>query len=853
MSIKARKPRRSAPFPWSNSAMRQSLSHRLLAVTLLAVPVCAQAPAGTRLPGARADGSILLPNGWKLEPHGRQIPLASDLPIRLAWHPGGRFLAVQHAGYRDHRVVIVDTKAGADGKPVDRVVGKLSLGKTWSGMAWSNDGERLFVSGGVEDFVHVFEFDAETGRGKPAGNFRVGKPNQLDLVAGMCADAKGRLFVCLQRSNELVVLGADGAVRRTIDLGAGAFPFECVTTRDGDTVYVSLWGNQQVRAFAADTGDELFRVKSGEHPSEMLVSPDGKRLFVSNGNANTVSVIDLERRRVEETLASSLYPLAPPGSTPNSVALDPGGKILVVANADNNNCAVLDVSERGRAKGLGFIPLGAYPTSIRWSPDGKRLYVANGKGSVGSRANPKGPQPRKGHVHSLDDYSGSMFTGSLSTFPFPTPRELGQLSARAYSCSPLGAASEVRGTSTRPQDSPIPAKVGDPSPIRYCVYIIKENRTYDQVLGDIERGNGDTRLCLFPKKVTPNHHAIVDQFVLLDNFYVESEVSADGHEWTMGAYATDFVERTWPVTYGGKGGAKQKNGHTAALGYPAEGHFRIAAPKHGYLFDAAKRAGISYRSYGEFVGNARKRDGDGHASIRVLEGHFDPKFRSFDLDYRDVDRARRFLAELAEFDKKGELPRLIVLRLPSDHTSGTRLGKPTPRAYVADNDLALGRVLEGLSRTQFWKSMAVFVVEDDAQNGPDHVDAHRTVALVAGPHVKRDAHVRTMYSTCSMLRTIELILGLPPMSQFDAAALPMYDCFTGKHDATPYACLDATWPLDEVNKRSAWGRERSRRFDLSREDAADDLALNEVIWRSIKGADSPMPMPRRAAFVRIFD
>jgi hypothetical protein len=318
----------------------------------------------------------------------------------------------------------------------------------------------------------------------------------------------------------------------------------------------------------------------------------------------------------------------------------------------------------------------------------------------------------------------------------------------------------------------------------------------------------------------------------------------------MGAYASDFVERTWPVTYGGKG-SSDASGRSLSLGYPSEGALDIAEPKRGYLWDRAREAGVSYRSYGEFVRNGRTPSDPATVRLAALEGHFDPHFRSYDLDYPDVDRARRFLEELAAFEAAGEMPQLCVVRLPNDHTAGTRAGSPTPRAYVADNDLALGLLLEGLSRSRFWKEMAVFVVEDDAQNGPDHVDAHRTVAFVASPYVKRGVVVSAMYSTSSMLRTMELILGLEPMTQFDAAALPMYACFTSEPDFTPYAHRPATWPLDERNDRNAWGAERSERFDLAREDAADDLELNEVIWRSIRGAAAPMPAPRRAAFVRV--
>jgi Phosphoesterase family len=394
-----------------------------------------------------------------------------------------------------------------------------------------------------------------------------------------------------------------------------------------------------------------------------------------------------------------------------------------------------------------------------------------------------------------------------------------------------------------PADSPIPRKVGDASPIKHCIYVIKENRTYDQVFGDLKEGNGDPNLCLFPERVTSNHHRIAREFVLLDNFYVDGEVSADGHEWSMGAYATDFVEKVWPLTYRGSPTKKLDI-------YPAEGQFDfIARPAGGYIWDRCQEAGVSYRSYGEWIENGKTPQDPSRASVKALEGHFDPRFRGYDLDYPDQKRADRFIEELHRFEKEGELPRLIILRLPNDHTYGSRPGKPTPTAMVADNDLALGRVIEAVSKSKFWKDTAVFVVEDDAQNGPDHVDAHRTVALVVSPYTKRGAVDSTLYSTSSMLRTMELILGLKPMSQFDAAARPMYASFQAKPHLRSYQHVVPQVDLREVNKPDAWGAKLSEKFDLTKEDLADDLLFNEVIWRSVRGAQSPMPAPVRAAFV----
>jgi len=428
--------------------------------------------------------------------------------------------------------------------------------------------------------------------------------------------------------------------------------------------------------------------------------------------------------------------------------------------------------------------------------------------------------------------------GTLSVIDSPSPKEMAEFTAAAYRSSPLKA-DQSPVAEPAEANHPIPAKLGEPSPIKHCIYIIKENRTYDQVFGDLPEGNGAPQLCLFDEKVTPNHHALARQFVLLDNFYVESEVSADGHEWTMAAYATDFVEKTWPLVY--RGGKKK-------LSYPSEGNFEIAVPAGGYIFDRCREAGVSYRSYGEFI-KAGKVPEPAPAVAQSLAGHFDPEFHGWDLDYPDVKRAERFIEELKRFEQAGEMPRFSVVRLPNDHTAGMAKGKPTPTAMVADNDLALGLLVEAVSKSKFWKDTAIFVVEDDAQNGSDHVDAHRTVALAISPYCKRHAVDSSMYSTSSMLRTMELILGLEPMSQFDAAARPMYDSFQAEADPSGYEHRPAQVDMTAMNPRSGWGAEQTAQLDLSREDAADDILLNQIVWKSVRGLDAQMPPPVRASFV----
>jgi YVTN family beta-propeller protein len=624
---------------------------------------------------------------------------------------------------------------------------------------------------------------------------------------------------------------------------AAPYPYACVLDERKNRLYVSLWAQAQVAVIDLVSNSVVMRIPTGEHPNEMVLARKGRLLYVANANHNTVSVVDTESGEVVETIWAALYPQAPHGNTPNSVALSPDEKTLFIANATINAIAVCDVSEKGKTRSLGFIPTGWYPTSVRMTPDGRKLLVTNGKG-ITSKPNPNGPQPgKKAPPETVSEYIGGLFKGTLSIVDVPKDSEFQQQlekhTATTYRCSPLRADNAPVGK--RPAKSPIPGALGDPSPIQHCIYIIKENRTYDQVFGDMKEGKGDPALCLFPEKVTPNHHKLAREFVLLDNFYVESEVSADGHEWSMGAYATDFVEKFWPLSYG--------HNKSRKYSYPSEGNFPIATPAGGYLWDRAREAGVSFRSYGEFVQNGRTPRDPGRAKHKGLEGHIDPLFRSFDMDYPDVKRAERFISELHRFESEGSMPRLQIVRLPQDHTSGTTPGKWTPTACVAENDLALGLLVEAVSRSKFWASTAIFVVEDDAQNGPDHVDAHRTVALVISPYSRKASVDSTLYSTSSMLRSMELILGLRPMSQFDAAAMPMYASFQPAPDDRPYTHVPARVDVTELNSKLAWGADRSRKMDFRKEDAADDLVLNEIIWRSVRGPESKMPPPRRAAFV----
>jgi sugar lactone lactonase YvrE len=785
------------------------------------------------LPGVQASGAVLLPNQWSLRPAGRQLELG-DFPVNMALHPNRRWLAVLHAGYSRHEIIVVDTHS----HPL-RISSQVTLPQTFYGICFSPDGKHLYASGGEFEVIHSFEFD----KGLLAHQEKIPVAEEKDTLipAGLAVSANGdTLFAAGTWGGSVVrVPIAQPDKRVTISLGKDSYPYACRPESSGRRLYVSLWAKAAVAVIDLQKNETTALWPTALHPTEMVLSPDGKRLFVACSNSTSVCVLDTETGKTRETITCAIFPHAPTGNTPNSLCLSDDGQILFVANADANNLAVFNVgSEASRA--LGFIPTGWYPTSVRYDSRDKKIYVANGKG-LSSRANPQGPNPLlPRNQATMRQYIGSLLPGSLGVIEMPVPAKMGEYSRAAYACCPVRQGLEV--VETPAQDNPIPVKSGPPSPIKHCIYVIKENRTYDQVFGDIREGNGDPNLCIFPDSVTPNHHRLARQFVLLDNFYVDGEVSADGHQWSMAAYATDFVEKVWPLNY--RGSPLKK------LDYPSEGNFdEIARSSGGYIWDRCAEAHVSYRSYGEWIANGPSPRDPGRATVPALKDHFDPMYRSFDVTYPDQKRADRFIAELKRFETEGAMPQLIILRLPNDHTAGSRIGSLTPTSYLADNDLALGRIVEAVTRSKFWKDTAIFVVEDDAQNGSDHVDCHRTVALLISPFIKHGFVDSSLYSTTSMLRTMELILGLKPMTQFDAAARPMYRSFQNKADLTPYEHTVPKVNREDRNLPTAWGAKLSGAFDLTREDAADDLLLNEVIWRSVRGPNSPMPPPVRAAFV----
>jgi len=798
-------------------------------------------------PGALGRGVTLLPNGWKISPAGWHVPIG-DLPLAMVESPDGKYLLVSNNGYAKPSITVFDETRGVN-------VQRLVLDHAWVGMAWHPDGRHLYVSGAGNNTVHELTFnngrlvrgaDLVLGRSMDAPGVGANRPEPVpqSFIGGVAVSPDGaRLFAVHVLGQMISMMDLKtGHVLRSIDLPAE--PYTCVVSPDGSTLFVSLWGGAKILLFDAKTLDARGEIAVGEHPNSMILTKDGKRLFVACANTNAVWAIDVENRRAVEQIAVAMYPNAPAGSTPNSASLSPDEKRLLVANADNNTVAVINVEKAGQSQVEGFIPTGWYPTGAMFTRDGSRILVLSGKG-LSSSANPRGNQP--GLTGADGQYIGGMLQGTLSIVGTPDASTLTAMTTTARAMSPYSDAIRL-APANAPAGTPVPRRVGDPSPIKHVYYVIRENRTYDQIFGDVDHANGDPTLCLFGDQVTPNAHALVREFGVLDNFYVDAEVSYDGHAFSTGAYATDVVEKFWPTNYASRGAAYLSEGG----GANRNAYGNVAAPLDGYIWDACVRKHVSVRSFGEFVhvDDEHKAEHKNVASVPGLEGRFSLKYPPWDLKIPDGTRADVFIEEFHQLEASGELPSLSVIRLGNDHTGGTNPIYPTPRAMIAENDLALGRIVEAISHSASWKESAIFVLEDDAQNGPDHVDAHRSPALVISPFSKRHAVDSTLYTTSGLLRTMELLLGLPPMSQYDAAATPMYTAFQATPVLAPFTHLAARIPLDEKNERTAFGAEASMRMNLAEADLAPEQELNEILWRSVKGPLSVMPPITRSAWIR---
>jgi len=773
---------------------------------------------------------LQLPNGWKISPVGKSFDLG-DLPLNIAVSKSNKYLAVTNNGQSTQSIQLIDVKS-------ERILDQVEIEKSWYGITFTSDEKFIYVSGGHDN--RIVKYEIINQQLKRIDSIALDRPWPVRVgPAGIALDESNNMMYVVTREDKMLY-AVDMRTKQVVNkYGLDAEAYDCKFSSKTNELYITCWGCDKVLVF--DTKNRQWKqpIGVGDNPNEMLLTNDAKYLYVCNANDNSVSIIDLSKKAVIETLDAALYPNSPSGSTTNSIALDPVGKKLYIANADNNCLATFDVSVPGNSKPKGFIPVGWYPTSVRFI-NGK-IWVANGKGMT-SKANPFGPSPlrkKEDVIHhgfevkdgSQVEYIGGLFKGSMSIIEVPNQLLLDQYTRRVYENAPYSPQKTVNA-GIADEGNPIPMKLGDKSPIKYVFYVIKENRTYDQVLGDVEKGNGDTSLVLFGRKYTPNQHALVDKFVLLDNFYVDAEVSADGHNWSMGALANDYLEKTWPTSYGGRGGT-----------YGGEGEREIANNKAGFIWNNCNRYGVSFRTYGEFMSGNKP-------TISVLNNHFCAGYPEYNLNIADTTRFRIWKKDFDSLLAIGKLPQFNTVRFGNDHTEGVRLGRPTPYAHVADNDLAVGMFVEALSKSAIWNETAVFILEDDAQNGADHVDAHRSTAYVAGGFVKRGFVDHTPYTTSSMLRTMELILGMGPMTQYDAAATPMWRCFDKV--ARPFD-FKAIVPDVDMNQRNTaineW-QKKSEKFNFAKEDANNDIEFNKVLWHGIKG-NIPFPGPKRAAFLKL--
>jgi sugar lactone lactonase YvrE len=796
-----------------------------------ALPVLACRP-GTAPQGPRAatPEARPLPTGLRLDPAGRSFDVG-NMPFAVAGIPGdtgglGRAVVLL-SGWRQQGLQVIDLAAG-------RVLQTVEQPAAFLGLAFSPDGKTLYASGGNEDAV--FRYRWQDGTLTPVDRIALApkappqapKKAGTRFPAGLALSPDGRtLYVAENLGDDLAVV--DLASGRVVERHpTERFPYGVVAATDG-TVYASAWGGTTVSVFTPSAGGHLTeagRILVGRHPSALLLNAAGTRLFVASASTDRVAVVDTAARKVMKELLDP--PPAGPaeGATPDALALSPDGARLYVAEADANAVAVFDLSAAtagvGAAHGddllAGRIPAGWYPTALL--ARGKTLAIVNGKGK-GTGPNPDGAVPgvRKAPPHA---YTLGQLNGTVTVLPeVPAGTALAALTRRVVQADRWD----------RPRQ---PRKYPR---FEHVVYVLKENRTYDQVLGDLPGADGDPGLTLFPRPVSPNHHALAERFGLFDRFFVNAEVSTQGHSWSTASYVTDYGEKTTPSGYSDR--------------RPEIEEGETDEPAGGYLWNLAQAKGLEVRDYGEATKEVKGKDGRSTwVAMRPSMGAIvHPDYPGWDLDVPDQRRADVWLADFEKDVQRGRMPALEVVWLPMDHTSGSTPGKFTPRASMADNDLALGRIVEALSRSPFWKSTVVFVLEDDAQNGPDHVDSHRSVLLVISPYNRAGA-VHRFVNTTDVTETIEEILGLPALSHYDHFGRPLEDVFTAQPDLRPYAALRPDAPIGERNPAKAPGAAASARLDLSDADRADEAAFNRVLWAALRPG-VPYPKPGRVSVLEL--
>ncbi|TMQ72957.1 MAG: bifunctional YncE family protein/alkaline phosphatase family protein [Candidatus Eisenbacteria bacterium] len=760
-----------------------------------------------------------LPTGATLDPVAPSSPLGS-MPVAMLFSPDSTRIVAVLSGYRDQGLQVID-------RATRRVVQTLVQPAAFLGATFSPDGRRLFVSGGDRDSVYEYAWSADSALlvGSIALGPKPGHDGGRLYPAGLACSRDGSLlYVAENLADSLAVI--DLASRRVVQrVATGRYPYGVVVDR-GDRVFVSAWGGSWIATFAPRAGALVpgARIAVGRHPSSLLLDETRERLYVACASSDHVVVVDPRRDAAVDRIEDPAPGAPPEGSTPTGLCLSPDGRRLYVAESDNNAVAVFALPE-GTPAALspqtptlvGRFPVEWYPTAVL--ARGDSLWVLNAKGR-GTGPNPRRSQPGRRTPGDSLQYTLGQTSGSLIALARPRDADLPRLSKRVASANHWDRP---------PVDAALP-------PFRHVVYVIRENRTFDQIFGDLspKGADADSSLVYFGRAVTPNAHALAERFGIFDRFLVNAEVSADGHNWSTAAYVSDYAEKTVPSMYSGRRHPYDFEGENRDS-IPADD---VNEPSRGYLWDAAGRAGVSLRNYGEFT--RKTADGRWIGTKPWLAAHTDSLFPGWDLGTPDTRRAERWISELHRQEAGDSMPALTILRLPNDHTAGAKAGSPTPRAFVADNDLALGRVIEALSHSRLWTSTVVIVLEDDAQDGPDHVDSHRSPLLVISAY-NRPGVVHRFANTTDVIATIDRVLKLSPLSRFDRYGRSLSGLFAATPDRTAYTALIPQVPMNEVNQPETPPALLSSRLDLSREDRADEELFNRILWRMVKGPSRPYP------------
>jgi len=733
----------------------------VLSLWLLAVAVSGAAMAGK-------PGSIVLPSGWTIPQPQGMMTETGTMPQGAAASPDGKTLAVVESGFNPPTLGLYRT---ADLKQVASVTLKGAFGRP----VWL-DARHVLVAGANADALVDVDLVTRTVRA-------IAMPKQSYPTA--VATLNGRIFAVATDGDASVRIGTLPDLPKAKPVRVGGHIGGLAFTSDGKTLFASNRASDYIAAIDTVTLAER-RIPAGLHPSDLFVT--GGTLYVAESDADSVGVYDAASAK---RLAGIFVGDRPAGGrlagvSPNALAVR-GGTVFVSLGAANSIAVI-----RGR-RVVGRIAAGWYPTDV--VPVGDRLFIVNGKGE-GTRPNPYLSRVSANYY----DYVAAIEYGSIRAY---------DLSARAPG---LGATQGAQGWQRSPND-PVVRKDG---PIKHVFFILKENRSYDQVLGDVPEGNGDSKLTWFGVRVTPNEHALAARFGLFDNAYASGEVSESGHNWSDSAYCSDYVERVWPVNYGNRGANDDTLSGSGA-----------AVPRNGYIWQAAQAAHVSFRDYGELT-DTPNLTGSGTSHAPSLQGLYDPHYIGWNLSYSDLDRVKEWRREFDAFVRRGTLPQLEWIWLPNDHTYGSRPGKLTPVAYVATNDYALGLIVEAISHSPVWRSSAIFIIEDDAQDGPDHVSAQRTTMFLASPYA-RGGVTHAHHSTVSLLATIELMLGLKPLSTYDAMAVPLYEAFSPQEHMQPFDAIPPKVSLTTRNGTNAYGAKVSDALNFSRPDANPPGVLLHIL------------------------